>query len=321
MGALVLGACGGDGDEPAQDLSLRVSDFSVAVPNLSPTGFFIGEIDASASNGGQLTFELVSESVPGALSIGANDGQILVARGSLFDHEQNEVINATVEVSTGDVVSAASISIVIDELTDFQQRTIEYFKEVALGFEIGGASQITRKWREPLRAFVMGAPTEENTNELELILGELEELITDGFEIEIVDSREQSNFVMFFGSGQAYANLFPEASAFITNSTGLFFVSWDSENYLKEGHMFVDTQRTTSELQRHIVREELTQSLGLARDSELYENSIFQQRVSTVTEYAEIDRELIRLLYHPDMTSGLNATEVEEVLRGILLGD
>lgn len=69
-----------------------------------------------------------------------------------------------------------------------------------------------------------------------------------------------------------------------------------------------------------MLREELTQSLGLARDSNLYPESIFQQSFSTkTTDYAPIDRDLIRLLYHPEMKVGLNRDEVDNLLRDILL--
>jgi hypothetical protein len=83
--------------------------------------------------------------------------------------------------------------------------------------------------------------------------------------------------------------------------------------------MFVDTFRASLNEQKHLLREELTQSLGLARDSYLYSDSIFQQAFSTkVTKYAQIDKDLIRLLYHPEMSVGLNANQVDSILRKIL---
>ena len=70
-----------------------------------------------------------------------------------------------------------------------------------------------------------------------------------------------------------------------------------------------------------MLREELTQSLGLARDSEEYLESIFQSAWTTTNEYAEIDRDLIRLLYHPDVNIGLNENQLDEVLREILINE
>ena len=85
--------------------------------------------------------------------------------------------------------------------------------------------------------------------------------------------------------------------------------------------MYVDTDRANAEEERHLLREELTQALGLARDSDLYANSIFQSRWTTTTEYAGIDEDVIRLLYHPQMQAGLDETETEEILTQIILSE
>ena len=70
--------------------------------------------------------------------------------------------------------------------------------------------------------------------------------------------------------------------------------------------------------QKHLLREKLTQSLGLARDSHLYDYSIFQQSWTTVTQYSQMDKDIIRLLYHPEMEVGLDKTQVEDLLVQIL---
>lgn len=82
--------------------------------------------------------------------------------------------------------------------------------------------------------------------------------------------------------------------------------------------MYIDVSRANLTVQKHLLREELTQSLGLARDSQEYVESIFQSAWTTTNEYAEIDRDLIRLLYHPQMNIGLNETQADKVLREIL---
>ena len=42
------------------------------------------------------------------------------------------------------------------ELSEYEINVIDYFKEIALGFEFGNASNITRKWNSDLRIFVGG---------------------------------------------------------------------------------------------------------------------------------------------------------------------
>ena len=85
--------------------------------------------------------------------------------------------------------------------------------------------------------------------------------------------------------------------------------------------MYVDIYRPDVMGQKHLLREELTQSLGMAKDSFLYQASIFQQAWTTTEEYAEIDRDVIRLLYHPEMQVGLSESKVDSALRDILLSE
>jgi hypothetical protein len=49
---------------------------------------------------------------------------------------------------------------------------------------------------------------------------------------------------------------------------------------------------------KHVLREELTQAMGLLNDSWKYPESMFYDGVSEPTEYAPIDRELIDILYN-----------------------
>ena len=52
------------------------------------------------------------------------------------------------------------------------------------------------------------------------------------------------------------------------------------------------------ERQKHVLREEITQSMGFTNDTYQYSNSIFYQGYSTITEYSELDKEVIKLFYN-----------------------
>lgn len=207
------------------------------------------------------------------------------------------------------------------ELSEYEIDIIDYFKDVALGFEFGNASSVTRKWNSELRVFIGGEPDSELINELESIITELNELATDGFRVNIVNDSLQSNYYIFFGAGTEYAEIFPSQSNLVDSNWALFSVFWNDQNQFTSGHMYVDIMRANSTKQKHLLREELTQSLGLAKDSPLYMESIFQSAWTTTIEYASIDKDLIRLLYHPDMSVGLNKNQVDIVLKEILISD
>lgn len=194
------------------------------------------------------------------------------------------------------------------ELSEYEINVIDYFKKVALGFEFGTASSITRKWNSELKIYMGGEPNTVLSDELERIKSEINALVTDGFQLKIVNDSLQSNYYIFLGSGAQYAQLYPSQTRFVDSNWGLFSVFWNGQNQLTKGHMYIDVSRANLIEQKHLLPEELTQSLGLARDSQEYVESIFQSAWTTTNEYAEIDRDLIRLLYHPQMNIGLNET-------------
>jgi hypothetical protein len=210
-----------------------------------------------------------------------------------------------------------------NKLTAYDESVIELFTQIALGFEYGGATEITRKWTNEMKIYVGGQKTSELMNELSDIVTEINALATDGFSVSIVTDTLQSNYYIFFGSGTDYAEKFPSSSSLVTDNWGLFSVYWDAAEQIYRGHMYVDVVRANPAEEKHLLREELTQSLGLAKDtnSDLYLNSIFQAKWTTTTEYADIDKDLIRLLYHPDMQIGLSEAQASDLVRQILLSE
>lgn len=206
-------------------------------------------------------------------------------------------------------------------LNQYDQRVIEYFGEVALGFEFGGATEVTRKWVGDMKIFVGGEQKPALLSELQGIINEINTLATDGFSISMVTDSLDMNYYIYFGSGADYASIYPSQSGLVAGNWGLFSVYWDASEQIYKGNMYVDTERANDLEERHLLREELTQSLGLAKDSERYDDSIFQTDWTTTTTFSDIDKDLIRLLYHPQMQTGLTTVQVEETLTQIILSE
>jgi hypothetical protein len=208
-----------------------------------------------------------------------------------------------------------------EPLNAYDKSVVVYFKEVALGFEFGTASPVTRKWVTPMKIFIGGNPSADVLDELNEIVSEVNVLATDGFEISITTDTLQSNCYLFFGSGTNFAKVYPPSANHVGSNWGLFYVNWTGTNNLNRAVVYVDIVRATdAETRNHLLREELTQSLGFGKDSFLYSESIFQSDWTTTTEYAEIDRDLIRLLYNPEIVSGLNGAQVDPILKSLVRG-
>lgn len=63
-----------------------------------------------------------------------------------------------------------------------------------------------------------------------------------------------------------------------------------------------------------MIREELTQSLGLFQDSWRYPDSIFYQGWSDITAYSDLDRTTIGLLYDSRLDPWMTPNEALEAI-------
>jgi hypothetical protein len=132
--------------------------------------------------------------------------------------------------------------------------------------------------------------------ELNSIVTELNGLI-EPIDIKIVNKESDANLVLFFGSPEGFTKLYPNLKPYMEENWGLFEIFGGEE--ITSGRVFIDIVRNTGlAAQKHVLREELTQSLGLCNDSYSYPESIFYQDWSETNEYAEIDKELIKMLYN-----------------------
>jgi len=192
---------------------------------------------------------------------------------------------------------------------------------VALGFEFGSASEITRKWDEDVKIYLGGENNEELLQELDLVVEDLNGLMAEGeIEISITPDTLEANVYLFIGERSHFANIYPSATSDLEGNFGLFY-TWFSNltNTFTRTYVFIDTVRSEPLNQRHLLREELTQILGFGKDSPRFQDSIFQSRYSGVTtEYNRFDRAVIQMLYHPSVNPGLNSLSVETKLRDIV---
>ena len=182
------------------------------------------------------------------------------------------------------------------ETKDFSPEAKEYFNKVAYGSEFDGGNTSLSKWNQDINIYVVGEKRDYLMSELNDIVSELNGLIST-INITIVDNESDANFFILFGSSQDYNNYDSESIGYTEHNQGLF-IAYGGEN-LTKATMYVDIERTsTNDGQKHLLREELTQSLGLCNDSYDYPESIFYQGWTETTEYAEIDKELIQMLYN-----------------------
>ena len=193
----------------------------------------------------------------------------------------------------------------------------QYFVEVAFGKTYISDYRAIRKWEEDIKLFVPETQYLHLNEELDTIISELNTLIGD-IKIEKVSNLYDANYVVYFGRGSDYAEKYESnASGYVQDFKSLFWI-YSSNWRIYGASIYVDVFRETDEeCQKHRLREELTQSLGLMLDSNEYPLSIFYDEETCVTEYTDLDRKLIKILYDPNITPGMSRRAVEEYLASL----
>jgi len=132
--------------------------------------------------------------------------------------------------------------------------------------------------------------------ELTNIVSELNCLISN-FDIYITKNKDSSNFRIYLGSDKWYNSEVYLSKNKTVVDLGLFLVHVKN-NTIYKGTMYVDIYRTKNiDEKKHLLREELTQSLGFFNDSWRYPESIFFQGWTKTTSYSEIDKKIISMFY------------------------
>lgn len=197
----------------------------------------------------------------------------------------------------------------------YDAATINYFQEVALQAEYGLKNKKIRCWAEDVKIYVSGEKSDFLMKELKVIVQELNALIQP-IEITFANSLQEANFHLFLGSYQTYIKTVePGAQRWAKGNLGFFYVYTNKKSEIYKGSMYLDIVRLKAkDTLKHLLREELTQALGLMNDSMKYRESIFYQKWTRTLKYAAIDKKLIQILYNSSVKPGMNAQQVAQVL-------
>ena len=191
----------------------------------------------------------------------------------------------------------------------FTQNEIDYFVEIALGAEFGEQTPVIKKWINDIRIKINGEPTEADLQTINNIVSDLTEIISS-IKIKIVNKNE--NLTITFSPESDFTSIDPN---YVPTNYGFFWALWHDDNFvIYDANILISSADITQKERSHLIREELSQSLGLMNDSDKYNDSIFYQEWTDVTEFSELDRVAIKLLYLKKIEPGVSKEQVFKVL-------
>ena len=195
----------------------------------------------------------------------------------------------------------------------YSEQAVNYFLEIGLcpEFSTLPCDPKVTKWDSDVRVQLHGQYSPADEEEVNSIISELSELT--GLSVTKVNSNANINIhIVPHSSFTKYCRAYnPDG-----NQDGYFQVSQPSDKKSPLSSSVICIKNNLEETHRHhLLREELTQSFGIFNDSYSHTGSVFQQDpYYTPTEYAEIDREVIRLLYDKRIKPGMTGEQIKSTL-------
>ena len=198
----------------------------------------------------------------------------------------------------------------------YSTEAVQYFTEIAFGPETDlmsihnlTARPVIHKWNSNIRIQLHGSYTPEDEQELTSIISELKELT--GLSIKRVN--QNANIHIHIIHKSKFKDVMPAYKG--VPQIGIFYIKPAADHSIQKATILIKDE-LVGEQRRHILREELTQSLGLPKDSHAYTDSIFQQsKEFSPTQYAFIDKEIIHILYDPSIRPGMNQQQALQALQ------
>jgi hypothetical protein len=191
-----------------------------------------------------------------------------------------------------------------------QAMALDYLSEVGFGDEYGSVPTVLHKWTKDVGIGIHGTPTPADLATVNQVVAELNSLLS-GLELRLTDGA--ADIEIHFAPESSFAAIEPKYQPV---NMGFFRVWIDGDGAIHRGRILIASEGVTQGERSHLIREELTQSLGLFQDSRQYPDSIFYQGWTASGEYDSIDRPTIRLLYLPQLLPGMARSEVLSLFSG-----
>lgn len=216
-------------------------------------------------------------------------------------------------IITGSLIFIACSRIPNTNATQSLTEAQQYFLEIALSSEYGDKSHVVRKWTTHIYLASYTTLPPYLQRELDLIVDEINSLSSS---IKIVRVREiiEANVVLFVTDAVTYGNYEPNAIPYLDANLGFFWVHWQNNYTIYKSSVYVN-KTVDSTCQKHLLREEITQMLGLLNDSYRYPESIFYQGWTCTTTYTAIDKQLIEYILSPRIHPGMTREQVISVFQ------
>lgn len=199
----------------------------------------------------------------------------------------------------------------------FNAQELNYFDEIAFYSEISKKENkpITR-WHEDIIFKVEGNTSKENLNLINEVISDINKL---GLPISMKISNKNYNSLLIIGDRFSF---YEKTKIRLTyQSLGRVNVTYKTffnKGKIHKASIFISDSIPLSR-KKSVIYEELVQSLGLVGDSGTLGKSLFYELDKTITQIPEIDKQMLRILYHPAIKTGMSKEKFREIFKDSLV--
>ena len=180
-------------------------------------------------------------------------------------------------------------------------KLLDFFADVAVGSEYGdgGDADVVCKWTKRVKYFIKGDATDEDRELISRLCERLNAI--DGFPgIEEVSRETSATMTVSFVSRDEIMKSFEHADA---NCAGMAEYQWnDGTGVIRSARCAIDSALGAD--RRNTVCEEFLQSLGPARDSYMFSESVFYEGYTLMPFPSDADFAVMEMLYSPRIPAG-----------------
>jgi hypothetical protein len=191
---------------------------------------------------------------------------------------------------------------------------LEGFYAAAFHSEYGDTDRDAMiRWEIPLKLFVQGKSTPEDMKTLQAFLQSLRTNVPGLPDISFSDTENEANVVISF---VPFEDMAGSLENYVDHNWG-FMNCFSDDTSIRCGLIAIAADVTEQTDRNHLIQEEFVNMLGLTDDLDFSPESIIYQPYTITQTLADMDYEMLNLLYNPDLTYGMSLNEAKAALQKI----
>ena len=214
----------------------------------------------------------------------------------------------TSEPASDNTLSSTEADTLINtDTTNRNNLDIERFIKITTQWEFSSGPKLLYKYPDgaTISYSVNGIPTAADLQQTTLVFEELSALTQLTF-IK-VNNADESHMDIYFEPVDRFPSLL---SNYVPGNYG-FFTTLTRGTTIIGATILVNTQSSET-ARHHLIREEVTQSLGLFYDLPDDSTSIFYSEWNLAQQYNDSDKDIIASLYTSGLTAGMSAVQIRQ---------